>query len=228
MSNINLYELYGLKSALEEAIEGFYKDIFGVNVKPRMEISPYIHHLVYSPRTKEIYIPSTYLIELRNALENRNINRILDLVSLVLHVSLHQYLDEDEKKRKTDIIHAGVEVLANTLEILYSLLGGSIKENINRIKDNSKDSLSLEERLLIVNSYVIEAFLDREQLGNVERTLKARCNSEYFRRVPEFNRICSIIEEKGIYKFLEDLKRALQNPNERDKILEEYSKFLKR
>jgi len=101
MSGINLYELYGLKSALEEAIKGFCIEVLGVNVKPKIEILPYTpeNRLVYLPNTKEVYVPIEYLIRLRNALENKNLEEIVSLLSLALHASLHQFLDEKRKKK---------------------------------------------------------------------------------------------------------------------------------
>jgi len=121
----------------------------------------------------------------------------------------------------------GEEAMATTLEHIYYFLGLSSEEDLDRIKENLKDSLPLEERLLMVNDHIIGVFSDRKQLEKGEGALKAGCRfiEKYS---PDYYITCSVIKEKGVYKFLEDLRMALQDLNERNEILKKYSKFLER
>jgi len=207
VSSIN-NEFDVLKEKIKEALREFYSGVFGISYEPRIEVGVSVP-IYFDLKEGKIYVSPEFLIDFRWALNTGQLDRILFLQSQFIYKSLFQLFDE----RGIEWIkyYQSKKAFADTLKSIYLAIGYL---NFDRIKEHI-DSIKPEERLLIVNKYITEAFLDKRQLKYVEEHMISYKEStfSYF-----------ILKKEGIFKFLEDLKKVLDS-KEIDRILEEYEKL---
>jgi len=222
----NLSELLNLEETLEEVIDRFYKDVFGMASGPRIEVDlyrPFIssrRNSIFSSLDWIVYVSPVDLIDLKIALDTMDLNKILDLLPPILYSSLYRFLNKNVQAGESTV-NMGKKVLVSTLGFLY-LFAGYL--NADEIKEYMKRSPTLEGRLLMFGSYINEIFLDEKRLENIEKFFKWRCK---YTRIPLFYASCSVIKEIGVHKFLEDVRRVLLDLDERDRILRKYGEFLR-
>jgi len=228
-----LLSLLNLKQALEETVQEFYGNVFGIASGPMVEVDLYglfglsEKSLTSSSQGWIIYVSPGFLISLKVALDTIDMDRILKLLPLTFNVSLYQFLIINRQGKEYSTYPE--VILSSMLELLYFSAGYL---NSDRIKEAIKRFSTPEKRLLIFGDSVAMALLDKKQLEATEKYIKVGCKyvkDENIKNIPyEFYAVCSVIEKIRVSEFLEDLKGVLSNQEGIDDILKKYDGLIKR
>jgi len=222
---INWRELEGLTDTLEESLAGFYKDALGIEFKTRVIPAPYPllgRHLGYS--IEGIFVSESFLVILGLSLKFGYFDTASIQKAGIIYLSLNQLFDIIEVNRAKPIDKKGKIAVAKTLMDTYSSIAYLKLDDIIRYANRFSTP---DERLLVINDVVIRTLLDEEQLKYVERFIKLECRYGEGKVIVPESPTCSVMEKVRIYKFLEDLRRAVSDQKQMYKILEEYGKFIK-
>jgi len=245
-------ELRSLEETIRENIKSFHSSVLEVSYEPRVKVIPYEllkKLLSYLPSLKAITITPEFLIVLTYALRyapnhREWLEKVLSSQADIVHISLHQLFDEKGIRRTKYNILRGEEIFSIVLEDIYLFITSDLDRD--KIIEDMSHLSTPEERYSIPFEYAIEGLSDEERLKSIERSLISMCEyvknvmaSEISRIIPilkdvisnvienEISVTCSIVKRKGISRFLSDLKRAVSDPKDMDKILMEYARFLK-
>jgi len=222
---INWRELEGLTDTLEESLAGFYEDVLGIEFKTRVIPVPYLllgRHLEYS--IEGMFVSESFLVILGLSLKFGYFDTASIQKAGIIYLSLNQLFDRIEVNRARPIDKKGKIAVAWTLMDTYSSTAYLKLDEI--IRDANQFSTP-DERLLVINDVVTRTLLDEEQLKHVERFTKLECKYGDGKVIAPESPTCSVMEKVGISKFLEDLRKAVSDPNNMDRTLIEYAKFLK-
>jgi len=156
----SLNRLENLKNLIVKIVEEFYNRVFGVCLNPKIEIySVSMRNLFYKDKT--IYVPYVFFVKLKMDLRDRKLDEVVSSLSSLFHETVHYSFDTNKK----DLEKYGIftnEGLAEVLHLFYSYIGKRIK-----IEDGS----TLDSLLFLIGDKVIEGFLDKGKLKEIEKRI---------------------------------------------------------
>jgi len=248
-------DLQAFKNSLVDVVEEFYRNVFQVKLRPKIEmINIPKNYAYYDDKSNTICIPSHYYKKLEEYLRNKDLDKIVDFLSVVFHETVHYSLNSNEGDMEKYGIFT-VEGPAEVLYLFYLNLGVGIELG---------GESSLEEVLYSINRNVIKGFLDKKKLKETEEKimksidhyikseidnirilfgslsgeeLLRTLNEIYYRSGPfliYFKGILNdvpayfIIREVGINEYVKDLREVILSPKKKWEIMEKYSEIIRK